>query len=151
MRIILYALIVSALLAAPVQKLDVARLEPVEVVYIEQTEEIVRIVTDTGAEGEGDSIEQAINELKNQTAGVVYLDTADYLIVNDQAIDRIGEMNSLMKGSVKLCRAQDPDMECAAEYLNTHGKYPELKEWTTGVKIPLWKDEKNSKNMENNT
>ena len=139
MKIILYTVIIAVLFTAPVHRLDVARLEPVEVVYMEQTAETIKIVTDTGAEGKGESVAEALNDLKNSTAGVVYMDTADYLIVNDQAIDLINDMKCLMKDSVRLCRAQDPEMKNVADYLNTHGNYPKLKEWNAGLNIPTLK------------
>lgn len=142
MRKALYVIIVLLLFAAPVQKLDVAHLEPVEVVHVAKEGNIIVLTTDTGAKGMGGTAFAALEDLKNKTAGVIYLNTAEYLLVGDGAVDVIDEMRDLMKGTVKLCRAQTPNMEIAANYLETHGQLPMLKDWKTGADLPVWNGEK---------
>lgn len=150
MRKILYVIILALLMAAPVQKLDVAQLEPVEVVHLSKEGNQITLTTDTKAKGEGTTVRKALEDLKSKTAGVVYLDTAQYLLLDSAAIKEIDEMRQLLKDSVKLCIAQDPDMENAAKYLETHGNLPNLKSWKQGMTLPIWKNEKNIKKSENN-
>lgn len=150
MRKIMYVIILALLLAVPVQKLDVAQLEPVEVVHVAKEGNQITLTTDTKAKGEGTTVLTALEDLKSKTAGVVYLDTAEYLLLNVAAIKEVDEMRQLLKDSVKLCVAQDPDMESAAKYLETHGNLPKLKSWKQGMALPVWENEKNIENSEKN-
>ena len=141
-RIIAYIVILALLLLAPVEKLDVAKLEPVEVVYLYKESGSVVLSTDTGAKGKGENALSALQELKETTPGVVYLDTAQYLLVAQDALEQINVLRAELKDKIKLCMAQNVELENAAKYLNVHGKLPRLRQWKTGEKLPLWDGEK---------
>lgn len=132
-------LVLAGLIAAPVKRLDVAELEPVEVVYFDVQNDMCYLITDTGAEGCGDTIDAALENMKSATPAVVYLDTAEYLLVSEKAIGELDEVRKLVKDSVQVCCAQNPDMKIAANYLETHEKLPKLKEVKGGDRLPFWK------------
>ncbi len=142
MRKVLYVVILLLLMAAPVEKLDVAHLEPVEVVHLGKKGNIITMTTDTGAKGQGMTVSDALADLKENTPAVVYLDTAQYLLVSEAALDAVEESRSWLKGSVQLCLAEEPNMEIAANYLETHGNLPTLEHWSEGEKLPQWDGEK---------
>lgn len=142
MRKVLYVVILLLLMAAPVEKLDVAHLEPVEVVHLGKKGNIITMTTDTGAKGQGRTVSEALADLKENTPAVVYLDTARYLLVSEAALDAVEESRSWLKGSVQLCLAEEPNMEIAANYLETHGNLPTLEHWSEADKLPQWDGEK---------
>ena len=141
-RIVAYGVILVMLLAAPVEKLDVAKLEPVEVVYLYKEWDKVVLTTDTGAQGTGENALTALQDLKEKTPGVVYLDTAQYLLVAQDTLEQIHILRPELKDKIKLCMAQNVKPEEAAKYLGAHGKLPSLKQWEKGAKLPLWNGEK---------
>lgn len=131
-------LILAALMFIPVKRLDIAELEPVEVVYLDKQNEIFLLLTDTGAEGKGNTIESAMEDMKKTTPAVVYLDTAEYLIVSPNALEDFAQMRGYMKDSVRVCCAENPDMKVAANYLDTHGKLPKISDYKPESELPAW-------------
>lgn len=136
-RIIIYIWILLLALMAPVKRLDVAKLEPVDVVFVSKEDGKVKITTDTEAEGRGADAAAALYDLKQTTPGVVYLDTAEFLVVSKDAADQIDELRTWLKGSVKLCFAEKVEIEEVAKYLEVHGNLPKLRDWKTGDPVPL--------------
>lgn len=136
MRIVVYVSILALLLLAPVDRLDVAKLEPVEIVYVSNSNGIVSISTDTGAHGSGKSIIEALDMLHATTPGVVYLDTAEYLLLNRAASEQIDQLRGYFHGSVRLCLAESVDYKDLAIFLETHGEFPCLRAWKTGEMLP---------------
>ena len=141
-RIIMYVAILVLTLATPVKRLDVAHLEPVEVVCLSRVGDTVILSTDTQASGRGADALSALANLKQTTPGVVYLDTAEFLLVTENALDEIDLLRTELKGSVKLCQVQNAELENAAKYLEVHGDLPKLKAWKIGQKLPVWNGEK---------
>ena len=141
-RVTAYILIAVALLFAPVNRLDVAKLEPVEIVYISQDDDVITVSTDIGAWGKGENIQQALEMLHATTPGVVYLDTAEYLLCSAEAVAQIEQIRGDLHGSVRICLAERLDYEDLAEFLETHGKLPCLRTWKVGDPLPEYKNGK---------
>lgn len=142
-KLILYAVIIGATFFAPRERADIARLEPIEAIGIFEKDGQIRVKTDTEAEGAGESIEQALCDLKESTPGIVYLDTAEYLLVSKSAINEIRWLKNTLKGTVKLCLWDaDADLSDAVKYLSVHGELPMLKRWSEGVQLPEYVCEK---------
>lgn len=141
-RICVYIGILALTLFAPVDRLDVAKLEPVEVVFLSREGDTVILATDTKAAGMGTTAMEALADLKQTTAGVVYLDTAEYLLVAEDAANEIDGLRSALKGDVKLCLGRDVQVEEVAEYMEVHGKLPRLKDWKAGDPLPVLAGEK---------
>lgn len=142
MRVAAYILILGLMFAAPVRKLDVAHLEPVEVVMLCVEKNMVCLRTDTKAVGYGQTAKEALKDMEKTTPGVIYLDTAEYLLAEEDALIFVDELRSELNDTVKLCAAENVDMEIADEYLETHGKLPKLKDWKKGDPLPLWNGKK---------
>ncbi len=141
-RIIIYIGILALMLMAPVERLDVAKLEPVEVVYLTKEGDSVFLATDTKAAGRGADAMAALADLKQTTPGVVYLDTAEYLLVAEDAAGEIDALRGSLRGSVKLCFGKDIQVDEVAKYLEVHGDLPELKAWKTGDPLPILEGKK---------
>ena len=142
MRLILYGLILVFLCFAPVQRLDIAKLEPVEVVTVQNQNGTVYLATDTGAWGSGADAVAALQDMRQRTPGVIYLDTAAYLIVASSAVDSIDALRPWLKERICLCEGEGIDPVEAGELLEIHGQLPLLKSWKSGQKLPQIRDGK---------
>lgn len=129
MKVILYIGIIALSLLAPVTRLDIADLEPVEVVSVSMEGEQVVIQTDTEAEGKGSSAQAALEDLRRNTAAVVYLDTAEYLLVSEDSRDAAKELAAWLKPSVQVAQGYSLPVKEAGKYLEVHGNLPKLEQW----------------------
>ncbi len=129
-KILLYMVIITGLTIIPVVKTDVGKLHPVELVYLYEEENAYCIQTDTGVLGMGHTIQEAVEDLKETAMGVIYLDTAKYLVVTEETQMEIEQMLPYMKGDEYLCKAKgNIDVEEAARYLDVHQPKAQLKTW----------------------
>ena len=104
---------------------DIAKLAPVGVVWLSHSDEEVRLETDTGDMGGGENVKAALNDMKETTSGTIFLDTADYLIVEQGSEALLEQVYSLLRPSCMICVAEKmPDLESVGEYLSAHE--PEL-------------------------
>lgn len=142
MRLLVYSLVLLLLLYAPVKRLDVAKLEPIEVVCMDVSDGTTLLLTDTEAWGRGANAYEALEDMRSRTAGVIYLDTAVYLLVTEAAVGQVDDLRSCLKGTVRLCITEETNLTDMARFLEVHGPLPRLNEWKTGEKLPMLKDGK---------
>ena len=74
-----------ALLLLPQRGTEVGKLLPVETLLIEKQAEQYRVSADTGSAGRGDSLEKAVDALRAEAPGILFLDTADYVLLTGEA------------------------------------------------------------------
>ena len=130
MRVVIYIVILASLFLIPVERADVAKLLPIEAVAIYVSDGEVIIETDTEDEGRGGSASQALQDLKTNTPAVVYLDTAEFLLVSRNAIFYVDELRGELKPTVKVCVCDaEGRVKDAAKYLDVHGNLQELRDW----------------------
>ena len=130
MRKIVYALIIIALCFAPLKRLDIAKLRPVQAVAMYLDNNNVVLETDTVDLGVGQTVSGAFNDLKEKAAAVIYLDTADFLLVAENAVSNVGDLAQHIKQSVKVCVCEAAGrVKEAARYLEVHGNLPKLRDW----------------------
>lgn len=141
MRKLIYAALLVAALASPVQRTDVGKLRPVEVISVAQTAEGYTIRTDTGDLGKGVTLLDAYYDLKATAAGVIYLDTAEYLLQETQ-IDQMDVLRELLKPNVRVCAAEPGlPLEGSGRYLDIHQPQTHLKDSAAYQKLEiLWED-----------
>ena len=107
---------------------DIGRLRPVEVVQLYEKAGLLFLKTDTGDVGWGLTVEQAVNQLKETTPARIYLDTADYLLLEEGNEDCIPLLKTYLKGKTKVAYApEDIDLGEVAAYLHIHGPSESLK------------------------
>ncbi len=121
MRVILYIVILAIAFFVPVNRLDIAKLQPVEAVAIYKENGFIVLKTDEESVGKGTSAKVALEELKQSTPAVVYLDTADYLLIGEGAKEAAEEIKAFFKKSVKIGTYQGGDVKEEARYLDVHG------------------------------
>lgn len=133
-KIVLYILALSVILLLPMEGTDVAKLQPVEVIQIDKDKEesSVVITTDVGAAGTGATVERAIENLKATTSGIVFLDTADYLLLGRAALEEADKIKTYLKPSIRVCCTDEEiDLTDAAAFLAIHKPDTRLKEITS--------------------
>lgn len=122
MRVILYILILALLLLAPAERLDVAKLLPVEAVAVYMDGSVVVLETDTENLGRGETAEKALEDLKKNTAAIIYLDTAEYLLVGEEAESHSQQLKAYLKPSVKVGGYNGGSVKDKAKYLDAHSE-----------------------------
>lgn len=137
-RILLYVVVLAVICFLPTDAMDVAKLRPVQVVSLYKENGQVVIETDTQDRGVGETPQTALDDLERTTPGVIYLDTAEYLLVTEDSLDVLEAFRDRLKKSVKLCvRADTVDLTQVAKYLSVHGGMPKLKDWEEGMILPV--------------
>ena len=136
-RILIYIIALVALHFVPVVGADIGTLHPVEVVLVYKEADQVVIATDTEDIGKGTDGLSALENLKATTPGTVYLDTAEYLLIGEDAQDVAEQLRGCLKKSVKVCKAEKSvKLTDCAQYLSVHGRLPQLKDWKIGDNLP---------------
>lgn len=136
MRILLYIVILLGLTIAPVKPLDLAKLEPVQTVSVSYEQNQMILQTDTGSKGVGETVEAAIADLKKGTPGVIYLDTAQYLLLTKEAIPYMLGIENHLRDSVRVCLWDGKgSLKIADKYLSVRNDLPLLKSLITKGKI----------------
>ena len=137
MRKLLYIAILLSLFFAPLEKADVAKLLPMEAVAMYMEAGQVVLETDTQNIGKGISVDQALQNLKDSTPAVVYLDTAKYLLLSDDAISYAEDLRRHLRPSVEVARWNAKGkVKDAAKYLSVHGETVQLKHWKAEDYLP---------------
>lgn len=121
------------------QSIDIGKLEPVRLVYIQQESGKLVIATDTGEMGMGDGFEEALAALKESASAEVFLDTADFLLLDDGCIGVLGETYDILRPGSKVCVADGSvDIEAAGDFLSFHRPGVTLAQCRSGEKeIPV--------------
>lgn len=139
-RILLYILILSAALLVPTGGTDVGRLRPVEVVALYMDGETIIIETDTEDTGAGKTVDEAMDNLKDTTAGIIYLDTADYLLIEKGTERLITDIGEHLDKKVRVCAIEERiDFSDTVEFLSVHQPNLKLGEWEIGRSLQTLK------------
>ena len=139
-RIILYCILLAVVTMIPIKQLDVGDLEPVQAVWLYLQGDEVVLQTDTKDVGIGESVKDALKDLEENCLGIIYLDTAEYLLVAEDAQTLIPELEQYLKGSVRVCSWDGKgSVEDAARYMDAHKIGCKLRKWDAFVKLPKLK------------
>ena len=129
MRGVIYALILASLLFVPLDRVRISQMLPVGAVAVREEAGKIVVETDCEVMGTGNSVAAAVEDLKRNTPAIVYLDTAKYLLISDDALGYIGEVREYLKPSVKVCVSEEyGNIADYVRYLDVHGELPELKD-----------------------
>ena len=130
MRILLYIVIIGLLFMAPLERLDIAKLEPVQTVAVRVEGEQIELETDTGNRGQGATVAEAISDLEETTPGVIYMDTAEYLLLTEDAVEYAQELRRYLRPQILVCIWDGKgSVAGAAKYLDVRNDLPQLCEW----------------------
>lgn len=110
------------LLLLPQRGTDVGELLPVEVLLIEKEAGQYAVTTDTGNTARGDSLEAAMDTLRNTAPGVIFLDTADYVLLTGETLDCMDALPDLVRPGTKVYAVEGAaDPEKLGAFLRAHG------------------------------
>ena len=128
MRKVMYIAILSSLLFVPLERVQIAQLQPVTAVAVWMENNEVVVETEGGLRGVSQDITGAIEDLKMNAPCVVYLHTAKYLLITEDALPYTGELEVYLKGNTKVClTAVHEDLDWMIRYLDSHGNLPDLR------------------------
>lgn len=116
-------LLIAAFLAGgkPFAAAETARLLPAEIVRISKRGPIYRIETDQPGTGRGRSIQKALENLKEKAPGIVFLETAQTVLVQDLDREDCRSLLSILRPGCGLCRETGQgDLKETAEFLKSH-------------------------------
>ena len=129
-RTVIYTAVLLAALLMPAQGMDIGKLRPVGLIQLYKENEFVFIVTDTGDSGYGKTVEAAFENLEETTSGVIFLDTADYLLLSRTAYREAEALKQYLKSTIHVCITEkNIDPVQAAEYLSTHRPAVKMKDY----------------------
>lgn len=137
MRIVLYVVILAALFLVPLQHIEIANLEPIQAVWMHKENGNVVLETDTEDKGRGVTVADALDDMKRNSTGIIYLDTAQFLFVSEVAHEEIRTVQPYLRKSVRLCRWDgDGNMKLAVEYADSHKIGLKMKDWEMIGNLP---------------
>lgn len=129
-RWLLYGAAIALLGLSPLQGVDLGKLIPVETVWLSEQNGQVYILTDAGDEGVGTDVQTALNNLQDTASGIVFLETADYVIVETGGEELLEQLHSVLRPSSMICTAdKQPELEEATEFLGAHEPHLTLRQW----------------------
>ena len=85
MRLLCYAAVILLSIMIPAERTDIGRMKPMEVVMV-TAEDGIMVRTDTDDWGYGENLEEALENLRKSSNGIVYYDTVEYVLVNEKAM-----------------------------------------------------------------
>lgn len=137
-RGILYLAVLSIMLLHPTERADLGKLKPVETVLIYEDRGQVVLETDTEDQGRGETPQMALRDMREKSSGIIYMDTADYLLVAEGAESWIPELGKLLKGKVRICMTEkEVDIGDAGSFLAVHKPGCTMETWSPDAKLQL--------------
>lgn len=125
--------VVAAISGKASNGMDIAKLQPVQVVRVTCPEGQVLIETDTGDWGRGETLKDALKDMKAAASREVFLDTADYLIVSQDCVDLLPAMMKQLRPSCAVCMEEgEADMTQVGVFLQQHAPDVTLMEYRAG-------------------
>lgn len=136
-RTITYVIILSIMFFPPAKSVEIANLEPIQAVWLHQDGENIFLETDTKNFGYGRSVDEALTNMKQNSVGVIYLDTAQFLFVTQSSQNIIKEMKPYIKNKVLICIWDgNGDVAEAAKYADSHKIGVKICKWKPGLILP---------------
>lgn len=115
------AFIAAAILSRlPHPAVDIARLDPVQSVYLYMDGDAMTIETDSGDSGSGPDLEGAYAALRANAHREIFLDTAEYLIL-DPDVPITEAFYELLRPTTQVVFSNEkPNLETISDYLTIH-------------------------------
>ena len=125
----LLALALATLL--PTSGTELGSLHPVSVLLVGTEGKSLRLQTDTQDAGEGETLDAALRNLEATTAGHLFLDTVEQLVLTEQTRYLLPQLKALLRPGVRVCITEDPvNPETLPDFLKIHTPEAKLKDVT---------------------
>ena len=137
-RWFIYAAVLVLVTMSPLQGVDIGRLSPVETVWMEQREDGVYLRTDAGAIGWGENAKEALENLRTTSSGIIFLETADYLVLRIGSEKLLEQLTDVLRPSCMICvTPQMPDLQSVTDFFLTHEPNLTYRQWQVeGCALP---------------
>lgn len=100
---------------------DIGKLAPVQAVLLRTEENDIQLLTDGGQLGEGKTTDTAIEDLSETSSTRMFLDTAEYLLLEPGTEEFLPQLQKYLRPSCSLCYISGQiDPAAAAKYLQLH-------------------------------
>ena len=103
---------------------DAAKLLPARVLVIEERDGAVRVSSDNGAAGSGETLAAALQQMERSAEGVLFLDTAEHIVLLQSAgaLLPAAAQQPQFRPAAKLYLARLPELHAAeaVEFLQAH-------------------------------
>lgn len=120
--VMLLAAVAAVMMGRLFPRTDIEELEPVQVIYIRQAQGNLLIETDLGHTGAGQDLEEAVADLKRSASATVFLDTADFLILDTDRTVRLCDAAEFLRPGIRVCLTDGiSDLQAAGKFLSVHG------------------------------
>lgn len=116
-RRLTYLILVAAVFFAPVKRVNVASLEPVEALLLTQKGEDLTVTADTGYSGTGETISRAMEHLQENTPGLLYLDTLEYVALTPDTQGLLPGLQPFLKRRITVIYLEEDPPEDWADHL----------------------------------
>ena len=115
------AFLAAAILSRlPHPAVDIARLDPVRAIYLYMDGAELTIETDSGDSGSGPNLEAAYAALRNNADREIFLDTAEFLIL-DPNVPITEAFYQLLRPTTQVVYSnKKPNLETISDYLTIH-------------------------------
>lgn len=142
-RWLLYLAVLTILGTSSSRGADIGKLAPVEAVWLTENNGQVYLECDTGDAGRGETMQAALEDMKAAAMGTIFLETADYLIVEQGMEALLEQAYDFLRPSCKICVAQSkPDLQNVAMFLNAHEPQVTLRQYQVEQKkLPTLREE----------
>ena len=115
------AFLAAAILSRlPHPAVDIARLDPVRAIYLYMDGAELTIETDSGDSGTGADLEAAYAALRTNAHREIFLDTAEYLILDPDVPITEAFYELLRPTTQVVCSNKKPNLETISDYLTIH-------------------------------
>lgn len=138
------AAVIVGVWGKPFSGVDVAKLQPVEVIRLSGTEGWITVETDTGGLGRGSTLGAAFEDMEKTAEGRIFLETSDYLLVAPEAVTLLEDTAKYLRPGCALClEIGRGDLKETAAFLAAHRPHMTLRDYCGGnERIPvLWTGE----------
>lgn len=140
-KIILFVIILLIASWIPVSKTDISNLKPIQAIFINKDGDNYIVKTDTDDLGIGKSIKEAVETMKTRCEKLIYLDTAQYLFVDQDARETIDDISQYLKDKVVICIWDGVgEIKSAAQYVRAHRIGIKIKDYFSNVQLPVIPD-----------
>ena len=118
---------------------DIAKLHPVEVLIVSKNEDDLLLQTDSGMVGTGNNVEEALESLRLSSAGNIFLDTANYLIISPDIAKEITSLSDYLRPACQVYHLEGKGKVAEiGKYLECHPSQITVLDYLQGkMNIPL--------------
>ena len=120
-------LLAAVVLWSPVKGTDVGKLLPVELVQISRTETGYVVRTDTENMGEGETLAQAVENMRDTAQGEIFLETTEYVLLTRETMQCLPDLPEFFRPGTEVYAAPPlEDLEQASAFLRAHSRQSPL-------------------------